>query len=234
MYFMDKLSLNEAAKLTNSTYPIKDYITSTQFPEQEVEMLLTRQWIYYRDRRHNTTVHVDPLHPDHRILHTRVLILRYDKVFPYIMIGMGEDTLNKGFIFIIKRDPNIPLFDKGNVAIVPEQNYNFYLDRTINYASDFDFTFNEEKYHNAIVIRCDEGEPSFAVTIESLDDTHQVRLTLADEVLTIQEEHAVIPVQPGEIYEHFVYDYITRLLEAGITIYGMEPGEYHEVISEAK
>lgn len=266
-YFMGKLSLNEAAKLTNTTYPVQEYIQSNVFPEQDVDKLLTTIWIKYRDFRNNSVI--EDGKTSYRNMLAPILVLRYDKVFPYITIGMGVGFLHKGIIFVVQRKDDSDIMD--NIAVVPEQQYRFYDIQTrntywddlnkktskeqvvelVNFPSDDpDWQEEERKWitnrmtRNGTILRCDSGEPAFSVIMEvaklKMDfETNQMymqlRCCLADEILSIVPEESTVVVRSESRYieeeededpnkyrpENDIYEAITKLIEAGATMYGM-------------
>ncbi len=212
MYFRDELSLNRAAKLTNITYPIREYITKDSFPDQDPYKLGSVLHVKYRDLCLGKDGYIDSPDGDTRIKETTMFVLRYDIVEPYIVIGICQEDEAKGRVFVFNRVNND---DPMNyISVYTEQKYNYYRVTTKDY--HYGYT-NSNSYLPGYILRCDDGEPSYAVIAETTED-NKIRFVLSDEAICIIKNYPSI-LTP--YHESDVYDLVEQLL-GDYELYGRE------------
>lgn len=192
MFFNDRDTIHDVARLTNTTLPLVNYITSKKYPLQDKTKLKTEIVISVRSRFNAEILHRPILDS------AAVYVLRYDVDEPHITIGLGLDKNYKGCIFVFKNN-----VEGDFVAIYPEQKYNYLLRYTNDVFMDYKFL------EDAILgrtIRCDESEPAFAVVSEVVNN--KVRFILADEAICMTNHAST------EIYhtETEVYDFLEEEL----------------------
>lgn len=209
MLFLNKLILHETARLNNTTFPVEPYLTSETFPEQDVEKLGTIANIQFRDFNSNGS---DKDCLALRIRQITTVILRYDIVEPYKVITMAIEGREKGSIFVIDRTENDDILNY--IAVCPVQRYSYYLKPVKDVYYDFDFL---DKYVNGTVVRCDDGEPVYAVIAEITPDDY-LRFIVADEAICMIDAFAP---KTEEYKEIDVYNYIQELLEE-YPLYGQQ------------
>ncbi len=203
MYFNNELSLNRAAKLTNITYPIREYITKTTFPRQNSNLLGTVVTVRYRDLCLGKNGYIDDPAGDTRIKETTMYVLRYDIEEPYIVIGICQEDEVNGRIFVFDKvtDDNIYNY----ISVYSNQKYNYYR-ITLKY---YHYGYSDsESYLPGYVLRCDDGEPSYAVVAETTED-NKIRFILSDEAICIIANYPSI-LTP--YHESDVYDLVEQLL----------------------
>ena len=100
MLFFNNITVQEACRQTNTTYPLNSYMSDTVFPEQDPTKLGIEVEVHYRDFEFNGDT---PEEISHRVKKTTMYILRYDITYPYTVIGICTDTNYLGQMFVIKR-----------------------------------------------------------------------------------------------------------------------------------
>lgn len=209
MLFTNRLTIQDTCRQTNTTFPVKSYLTSTSFPSQDASKIGTHLYIQYRDFNFNTQSEEDM---GYRLIPAKIYVLRYDTEFPFTIIGIGINNRIKGQLIVLKRTHNSEELHDLIGVYSPEQRYNYYLkDVSVTY-SDFS---NLANCTHGKVLRCDDAEPSYSVIVEILDDTY-IRFITSDEAICLIDDFA--PKSPTH-NELDGYDLVEQLLGEYI-IYG--------------
>lgn len=209
MFFDNKLSLNRAAKLTNITYPIKEYLTKDSFPDQDATKLNQHLDIKYRDYTCSKDRCIRSL-DNCRLKNAVIHVLRYDIVSPFIVIGISISGDSKGTLFVLKRNENDSV--NNYIAIYPEQQYNYYH----GYTKDYHYGYTtSDNFLPGYILRCDNGEPCYAVIAEITND-NKLRFILSDEAICIIDDY---PSTDVNYKESDIYNLVEQLL-GEYTLYG--------------
>ena len=214
MFFSDLKSVQEVARQTNTTYPVRDYIDSTgKFPTQNPNMLGKEVEVKIRNYNFMGMSKEDILY---RVTTLHAYILRYDTTYPFICMAIVTRGHRKGSILLFDRkSDDTPLFDC--VAYYPTQKYNYYMYNTKDVYIDYSFVGLGTP---GMIMRCDEGEPSFSVVAEIFDGF--LRFILSDEAICIVEQEQTTTIQ---YKEKEIYDIVEELL-GEYRLYGSsEPNE---------
>lgn len=209
MLFINRLTIQETCRLTNTTYPVQSYLTTETFPSQDSDKLLTEQEVNVRS--YKTAIYKDDSYP---YLSVTYKVLRWDNEYPYITIGItvGDNSNpNKGMIIkfnnhaINQLNNSISEADFEIIALYPVQKYNYYLIPTRILYSDFS---NLADATHGTIVRCDDAEPALAIIAEITNDG-KLRFLVSDEAICLMDDFAPKTVQYNEID---VYDFIEQLL----------------------
>lgn len=155
--------LHKRNQHTNLHFPYSKYITDTEFPEQDTDILGTKIYIKYRS-----------MFDDHEIHETKCKVIRCDKVDPYKMVAMSNDFI---FIFVLDSrhyEEQIPIYPIQLSNLIGVLCYNQY-----NYA---------KKEIKAVTLRVDDGEPCYSILAEFVEDD-TIRILIGDECLTRLSEY---------------------------------------------
>ena len=157
---------------TNLMVPFSKYITATEFPEQNTELLNTIVSLNYRNMY---VVNKDELtgpeiYEEENGVHTAdFLVLRCDIVEPFVMIGVTPDCS----LFLVTDSRKYSEI----ITIYPKQ-LNEYIGLLMH--DQYPGIIPEIK---AVTLRVDNGEPCYTILMEFLED-NQVRFLLGDECFT--------------------------------------------------
>ena len=193
---LDKMArLNNYCK-PNPGYTIKsEYVSATEFPEQDSDALLTNISIKYRDR---TCALIDePGMSEYYTRETNITILRWDITAPYIFIGCNNE--GKLFVGDTREFPN-------DILMYCEQQYKFYKIETIDLFNDM------RNQLNGIIIRCDDAQPSYCIIMEFVND-NTVRFILSDEtVAKLHDDYKDKKEKDATIRESDIKSYLEEIL----------------------
>lgn len=242
MWKLSDTTLMERIKQTNTTLPHSDYITDTEFPEQNLEFLNTEMELEYRNYyKYNlkdalekpaveiidgVKVSLRP-HDDPQFMEYRELVGpdyddasdTYTQTFKIVRCDLAEPNV---FIAI---SADYDIIAVGSTALNSDGIYKF-LDTIFVYPIQISELFNQplqshymdsnfinDVYIDCLAIRVDGSNPSYSVLMELLDD-NVVRFVLGDEVTIISNE------LPNEFISYLsIPDYRKSILE-GKVIYG--------------
>ena len=203
MLFNDRLTIQDTCRLTDTTFPIKSYLTSSTFPEQDKDKLGTEMFV--KVRSDNNIMLNGKLHLDN----VKCYILRYDIEYPYYIIGICCSQNYPKYYGSILLINNTPVDSENNevIAIYPVQNYSYYKAYTKNVYHDFS---NIADGSNGQIVRCDQAEPAHAIIVEILEGGY-IRFITSEEAICIIDEFKY--KSDDECFkEEDIYDLIELLL----------------------
>ena len=170
--------IQSICRLTNTTYPVKTYLSRDTFPLQDSTMIGRTIWCRVRNYIFNGVLREDD---EHHTEITKMYVVRYDAEPPYITIGV-----NGGYVYYYKRKNNLP-WDENNIVQYPEQHKKHILAYTNDVYSDL----NKTNGVSGVIVRCDESEPAIAIIVETTAN-NELRFITADEAICIITEDPVL------------------------------------------
>lgn len=159
---------------TNLMMPHSEYVRFEKFPEQCPDMIGKIIDIKYRNMYINEppTISIDEPFDPHDIFECKSKVLRCDKDEPFRMISISED-----YKYIFIQDSR---FKNDTKLQVPQYPIQFTQFIGLKCHDQFPASINEL---NSIILRCDNGEPCYAVIVEYLNNG-TIRIVLGDEIFT--------------------------------------------------
>lgn len=168
--------LHKETHHSNIDIPIDSHIGYDKFPGQNKNLLGSTINIKYRDRyevdRNTDEVgkeenFEDNINYETNIWNQEFKIIRCDISEPYRMICISKNY-KKLIVTDSRNYDNI-------ISVYPDQLVDFLGMEVIDqYIAD-------TREYNGVVIGCDNGEPCNSVIVESLIDSHEIRIVLEDE-----------------------------------------------------